>query len=97
MRQFGTEQFSMTISHDNVPSHEQIKEDVATLGVAISEAFDKVVEREEKEKSQLTALSAKRQAANQAMNDQIEAEMKSASKGKNLVRDAEALNRRLKK
>ena len=94
LRQFGSEQFSMSITHDTAPSDKQIKEAVAQLGVGITEAFDKVMAREESEKQKLTAASAQREATNKAAAAQIKAEMESATKAKQVVRDAEALNRR---
>lgn len=94
LRQFGTEQFSMAINIGDTLTAEELKEQVALLGLGITEAFLKVCEREESEKKHLASISKVRLESNQALTKQLDEEMKSATAVSNSVRNAEKIIRK---
>lgn len=94
LRQFGSEQFSATVTFDKILTKEELKDEVTGLGHGISEAFNKVLEREESEKKILALASEKRTAANKVLEDQIKKEMDSASQTKDALSKADKLVKR---
>lgn len=82
VRQFGTEQFSMTITLDSLSKPEDIAGAIESLHIGVSGAFNKVLEREEVEKLQLVHASQKREQTSKALEEQIKKEMDAASGAK---------------
>lgn len=91
MRQFGTEQFSITTTFDHKPSQKEIEEGVASLGLGVSAAFNKVCEREETEKNQLRANAEKRQKAMKDLEAALTAETKAAKDAERAGRELERI------
>jgi hypothetical protein len=93
LRQFGSEQFSITAELDKNAGTKEVSNGVTLMGHAVSEAFKKVVEREETEKLFLIEASKKRQDANKALEDQLKDEMRAANNTAQTVHKAEKLNK----
>lgn len=85
LRQFGSEQFSASVTFDTVLGKEELEKEVANLGHGVSSAFNKVLEREEEEKKTLALASKKREDQNKALEDQIKKEMDSATSTKQIL------------
>ena len=91
LRQFGSEQFSATVSFDKVLNESEMKHEVSKLGSSITEAFNKVLEREESEKKTLSNAAESRTKSNKELDQKIQAEMKSATEVKQSLVKAEKL------
>jgi hypothetical protein len=94
LRQFGSEQFSATITLDRLPHEDDLRSHIALLNLGITAQFDQVMARELDEKRKLTAQSAEREGVLKAHNDQVDSEMREAQRGKDLIHKAEKLNRK---
>lgn len=94
LRQFGSEQFSMTIEADN--KEVLIADAVHMLNQGITNAFDEVNRRELIEKSKLIDISKERESIISAHNTQLKSEMDTATEGKRLVQKAEYVNKKKK-
>jgi hypothetical protein len=84
----------MTVTSGTHLNKQEVAEQVALIGHAVSDAFIKVCEREEAEKHILVGLSEKRLASNNNLTNALKAEMASAEEQKKIVKQAEKTNRK---
>ena len=89
LRQFGSENFSITTEFEHTPTTDEIIGTIGMFDDAISQAFNKVLAREDREKTALIAESVQRTATLKAQNDALDAEMAEATRGKDLVAAAD--------
>jgi hypothetical protein len=82
LRQFGSEQFSATISFDKVLNELEMANEIDVLGKGISKAFLNVLAREENEKMILLKAAEARTQTNKNLDASIQAELKSANEVK---------------
>lgn len=94
LRQFGSENFSMSVDFDHVIEEKDIHKAVKSIGVGITSAFDQVLVRGEEEKIKLSGVSKIREESNKRLADQLDSEMKEATRGKDIIRKVEKLNRK---
>lgn len=89
VRQFGTEQFSMTVTLDKVSDATDVTNSVEALHKGVSEAFNKVLAREDIEKALLIKNSQNREEKNIALTAQLKKEMDTASVAKGEIKKVE--------
>ena len=74
MRQYGTEQFSMTITMEKVPNKKEVESSLDALNLGISSQFERVQGREISEKKLLAARAIERREAVEALDKELKAE-----------------------
>lgn len=94
LRQFGTEQFSMSSDLPDHATTEEIAAEVAKLGGGVSAAFIKVCEREDSEKAYLAKAAQHRTDSNKALEQAIKDEMEAAASAKRTIKQAEFVNKK---
>lgn len=80
MRQFGSEQFSATVTVDDIASEKNVKNALGALNSALDQQFIIVNDREIHEKKILTERSAERQKALEEFDNQLRSENLTALK-----------------